>query len=152
MFKTLQDYYAAMGGETGRETVFGVESWDQVADPGQHHPVTVTFNWETGHIRAQALDGRIAHVGTVTADQYAQPEELVQWFQDYDGGWPVRSLQEIRVRIAEVNARFAFQILLDSLPLAGPDAVCVDCGKRAHRYYFGEPLCEDCLCRRKGGP
>ena len=151
-FRTLILFYAHLGGAASRETVFGTSSWDEVADPTRQAPIEVRFNHDTGHIYAQAIDGRVALPGTVIGDDDADAEELVTWFQNLDGSWPVRSLQEIRDRIKETNGRFRFQRFRKSLPKAGPGALCVDCGKRAHRVYRGKALCDDCLCRRKGGP
>ena len=152
IYPNLHAFYRAQGGEASRETTFGQEAWDEVADPKRQAPIEVRFNHGTGIIFALAIDGRVSLVGTVIGDDDADAEELLSWFHGRDGSWPLRSLQEIQARIRETNGRFAFQSFLHSLPLAGPAAICADCGKRAHRMFGGVPMCEDCLCRRKGGP
>ena len=152
IFQNLHSFYRAQGGEESRETVFGTSSWDEVADPDHQFPVQVHFAHDTGHVFGVATDGRVALVGTVIGDDDADAEELLSWFHGQDGTWPERSLQELQARTDEVNGRYAFQTLRRSLPLAGPGAICKDCGKRAHRVSWGTPLCDDCLCRRRGGP
>jgi hypothetical protein len=152
IYPNLILFYSAQGGAASRETVFGTASWDEAADPKRQSPLEVRYGHATGHLFAVAADGRVALLGTVVGDDDADAEELVTWFQNLDGSWPVSSLQKIRDRIKETNGRFRFQRFLQGLPLAGPDAVCVDCAKRAHRVYWGKPFCDDCLCRRLGGP
>ena len=93
-YPNLLRYYIAQGGEGARETAFGVPSWDSVGDPHREHPVAVKFNHHNRDVLAITGDGRVALVGTVTTD--ADPAELALWFQDFDGTWPLRSLQEIR--------------------------------------------------------
>ena len=151
-FRNLILFYAHLGGAASRETVFGTSSWDEVADPTRQTPIEVRFNHDTGNVFATMIDGRVALVGTVVGDDYADVEELLSWFQERDGTWPLRSLQDLQARVVEVNGRYDFQTLRRSLPKAGPGALCVDCGNRAHRVYLGEPICDDCLCRRLGGP
>ena len=145
-------YYSAQGGAASRETVFGAPSWDEVADPERHFPLQVRYSHSTGHLFAVAGDGSVALLGTVIGDDDADAEELVTWFQNLDGTWPLRSLQEVQARIQEINERFAFQRFRKSLPKAGNGVLCVDCRKRARRIYLGEQICDDCLCRRLGGP
>ena len=140
-FRTLILFYAHRGGAKSRETAFG-----QISEQGV--PLQVRFNHGTFDIYALAPNGQVDLRGTVIAD--APAEEVVSWLED--GNWPLRSLQELGARISEVNGRYAFQEFRRSLPKAGPRALCVDCGKRAHRVYRGKALCDDCLCRRKGGP
>ena len=145
-------FYSAQGGAASRETVFGTSSWDEAADPTRQFPLQVRFAHDTGHLFAVAGDGSVAFLGTVIGDDDADVAELLSWFQERDGTWPSRSLQDLQARVVEVNGRYAFQTLRRSLPKAGPGALCVDCGKRAHRVCRGKALCDDCLCRRKGGP
>ena len=149
-YPNLLRYYIAQGGEGARETAFGVPSWDAAADPHREHPVAVRFNHHNRDVLAVTEDGRVALVGTVTAD--ADPAELALWFQDFDGTWPLRSLQEIRERINEINGRFEFMELADRLPRCNRDAKCRDCGRPAHRIYGGGPICMNCLLRRRGNP
>ena len=140
-FRTLILFYAHRGGATSRETAFG-----QISQEGV--PLQVRFNHGTFDIYALAPDGPVDLLGTVIAN--APAEELVPWFED--GTWPLRSLQEVQARIQEINERFAFQRFRKSLPKAGNGVLCVDCRKRARRIYLGEQICDDCLCRRLGGP
>ena len=151
-YPNLIFFYRDQGGAASRETVFGTTSWDEVADPEQKVPIKVRFAHDTGHLFATMIDGSVTLVGTVVGDDYADVAELLSWFQERDGTWPSRSLQDLQARVVEVNGRYAFQTLRRSLPKAGPGAVCVDCGRRAHRVYLGEPICDDCLCQRLGGP
>ena len=152
IYPNLSAYYVAQGGESSRETIFGQASWDAVADPRGGFPLEVRYNHGNGDVLAIAVDGRVVNLGTVIGDDYADTEEILSWFHEPDGSWPERSLQELRARVDVVNGRYDFQMFLRGLPLAGAEAVCADCGGKAHRVYFGTPLCEDCLCRRKGGP
>ncbi len=141
IFPNLSAFYSNRGGETSRETAFGQISYEQV-------PITVRFVHDMRDVYALAPNGLVDLVGAVDAD--APLEELLPWFCDDD--WPLRSLEEVRARISEVNERFAFEEFRRGLPQAGPRAVCADCAKRAHRVYWGTALCDDCLCRRRGGP
>ena len=142
IYDNLRAFYAAMGGDTSRETDFGEVSYEQV-------PVKVRFVHDTRDVYALAPNGCVELLGTVIAPD-ADLEEVLRWFCNED--WPLRSLEEVRARIIEANKRFAFEELRQALPLAGPAAICADCGKRAHRVYWKTPLCDDCLCRRRGGP
>ena len=67
-YPNLLCYYIAQGGEGAHETAFGVPSWDSVGDPHREHPVAVKFNHHNRDVLAVTGDGRVALVGTVTAD------------------------------------------------------------------------------------
>ena len=152
IYDNLDQFYRDQGGELAKETIFASPSWDEVADHKRQFAIEVRYNHGNSNVFGVAGDGRVATLGIVIGDDYADAEELLSWFHERDGTWPERSLQELLARVDEVNGRYAFQTLRRSLPLAGPGAICKDCGKRAHRVCWGTPLCDDCLCRRKGGP
>ena len=50
IFQNLHSFYRAQGGEASRETPFGQEAWEEVADPKRQFPIEVRFNHGTGHV------------------------------------------------------------------------------------------------------
>ena len=80
----LYSYYLDEGGELARETIFGVASWDEVADPKRQFPVEVRYNHGNSSVFGLALDGRVATLGTVIGDEYADVAELLSWFHETD--------------------------------------------------------------------
>ena len=151
IYDNLDQVYRDQGGELAKETIFASPSWDEVTDPKRQHPVELRYNHGNSNVFGVAAYGRVATLGIVICDEYADVAELLSWFHERDGTRPERSLQELQARIEEVNGRYAFQELLRSLPMAGPKAICDDSGRRAHKVYWGKELCDDCLCKRRGG-